>query len=54
AWEEAGSPDAAQRANTLYKKLLEAYEPPPLDAAVADELEAFVARRKNEMGQKTP
>ena len=52
AWEEAGSPDAARRANTLYKKLLEAYEPPPLDAAIAEELEDFVARRKNEMGQK--
>ena len=51
SWEEAGSPDAATRANALYKKLLEAYEPPPLDPAVAEELDAFVTRRKGEMGQ---
>ncbi len=52
AWQEAGAPDAARRANALYKKLLEAYEPPPLDPVIAEELESFVARRKNEIGQK--
>jgi len=52
AWQEAGAPDAARRANTLYKKMLEAYEPPPLDPAIAEELDAFVARRKTEMGQQ--
>jgi len=50
AWQEAGSPDATQRANRLYKQILAAYEAPPLDPAVAEELDAFVARRKREGG----
>ena len=50
SWEEAGSPDAAQRANKIWKQLLADYEEPPLDPAVREELEAFVARRKEEGG----
>jgi trimethylamine--corrinoid protein Co-methyltransferase len=49
-WQEAGSPDATKRANALYKRLLKDYTPPPLDPAVAEELAAFVARRKAEGG----
>ncbi len=49
-WELAGSPDATQRANTLYKRLLADYEAPPIDPATAEELAAFVARRKEEGG----
>ena len=48
--EEAGCPDAAQRANKIWKQLLADYEEPPLDPAVREELEAFVARRKEEGG----
>ncbi|MGF1608548.1 MAG: trimethylamine methyltransferase family protein [Kiloniellales bacterium] len=50
SWREAGAPDATTRANTLYKRLLAGYEPPPLDQAIAEELAAFVARRKEEGG----
>ncbi|MDH3476022.1 MAG: trimethylamine methyltransferase family protein [Rhodospirillales bacterium] len=49
-WREAGSPDATERANALYKRLLADYSPPPLAPAVAEELAAFVARRKEEGG----
>ena len=49
-WVEAGSPDAARRANAIWKQLLEDFEEPPLDSAVREELEAFVARRKAEGG----
>ena len=49
-WRDAGSLDATQRANRIWKKLLEDYEEPPLDPAIADELEAFVARRIEEGG----
>ncbi len=52
-WSEDGSLDATQRANRLYKRLLEAYEAPPLDPAVAEELDAFVERRKAEGGAPT-
>ncbi len=53
SWREAGGPDAAARANTLYKKILDAYEPPALDPAIAEELDAFATRRKAEIGRRT-
>ncbi len=49
-WEEAGALTATQRANAVWKQMLAEYEPPPLDAAINDELDAFVARRKAEGG----
>jgi trimethylamine--corrinoid protein Co-methyltransferase len=45
-WREAGALDAARRANVLWKRLLAEYQPPPLDPAVKEELEDYVARRK--------
>ncbi len=50
SWQQAGGPDATRRANRLYKQVLAAYQAPPLDPAVAEELDAFVARRKEEGG----
>jgi trimethylamine--corrinoid protein Co-methyltransferase len=47
-WQEDGSLTATQRANRVWKQLLAEYEPPPLDPAVAEALDAFVARRKRE------
>jgi trimethylamine--corrinoid protein Co-methyltransferase len=52
-WQEDGALDATRRANRLWKELLAAYEPPPIDAAVAEEIAAFVARRKEEGGAPT-
>ena len=49
-WEETGGLDATQRANRIYKRVLADFEPPPLDPAVREELDAFVARRKAEGG----
>ncbi len=48
-WDESGQADATQRAHALYKKILSEFEPPPLDAAIAEELDDFVARRKKEV-----
>jgi trimethylamine---corrinoid protein Co-methyltransferase len=48
-WLEEGSRDAATRAAARCKAMLAAYEPPPLDDAVSDELRDFVARRKSEL-----
>lgn len=53
SWEEAGSPQAPAKANSIWKELLAAYEPPPIDEAVAEELRAFVDRRKAEGGVPT-
>ena len=52
-WQEAGSPIAIERANAEWKSRLAAYEPPPLDPAIREELEAFVAKRKAEGGAAT-
>ena len=48
-WEAAGSTDAAQRANFLWKKRLAEYEAPTMDIAVKEALEDFVARKKAAM-----
>lgn len=52
-WREAGAPDASQRAHRVYREILGRYEPPPLDPAIQDELDAFVARRTAEGGAPT-
>ncbi|CAN5667428.1 MAG: trimethylamine methyltransferase family protein [Ilumatobacteraceae bacterium] len=48
-WVEDGSLDAAQRANRLWKERLAAYEPPPIDDAVDEELREYIAKRKAEL-----
>ncbi len=53
AWEEAGAEKAHERAHRIYKEIIAAYEPPAMDPAIRDELEAFVARRKEEGGAPT-
>jgi trimethylamine--corrinoid protein Co-methyltransferase len=52
-WQEAGSPTAYQKANAIWQKELAAYERPPMDKAIEEELEAFVAKRKEEGGAPT-
>jgi trimethylamine--corrinoid protein Co-methyltransferase len=49
-WEEHGSLTATQRANGIWKQMLKEYEAPPMDAAIAEELDAYVAKRKEEGG----
>lgn len=53
SWEEAGSPELPAKANRIWKELLSAYEPPPMDPAIREELDAFVARRVAEGGVPT-
>jgi trimethylamine--corrinoid protein Co-methyltransferase len=53
SWREAGSPTAYDTANRLYKERLAGFAPPPMEPAIREELEAFVARRKAEGGVKT-
>lgn len=53
SWEEAGSETATQRANRIFKQLIQEYEAPDLDPAIAEELAAFVAKRKEEGGVPT-
>ena len=53
SWDEAGSPEAAGKAHDLAAAFLAAYEPPEMDAARREELEAFVARRVADGGVAT-
>jgi trimethylamine--corrinoid protein Co-methyltransferase len=48
-WQEDGARTATERANGIWKGLLAEFEAPALDPPVAEELTAFVARRKREI-----
>jgi len=48
-WQERGSKDAAARAAEIVRATIETYEEPPLDGAIREELEQFVARRRTEI-----
>jgi len=52
-WTEAGRPTTYDHANRVFKDVLNKYERPPLDPAIEEELDAFVARRKAEGGVPT-
>lgn len=49
-WAQEGSPTADQRATTIYKRLLEDFEPPEIEDDVRAELDHFVERRRAEGG----
>ena len=46
-WQSEGSMDAVKRANTLWKKMLNEYEAPPMDEAIDEALLDFIKRRKD-------
>lgn len=48
-WRDEGGMTATQKANGRYKTLLRQYEAPPLDPAVDEALQAFIAQRKAEI-----
>ena len=50
SWSEDGALDATQRAHRVYKKILAEYQPPALEPARREKLQAFVARRKQAGG----
>jgi trimethylamine--corrinoid protein Co-methyltransferase len=48
-WQEDGARTATERANTIWKRLLAEFEPPPMDLGTREALDDFVARRKREI-----
>jgi len=54
AWQEAGGLDATARATKLWKKALEEYQQPAMDVDRREALEAYVAKRKEEIGDGEP
>lgn len=49
-WADRGSVDATTRANRIFHDTIAAHEPPPMDPARLEELEAFITRRTSEGG----
>ena len=49
-WEEAGRPLSLDHASQLVSQLLREYQPPPLDPAIGEELDAFLAVRRKDGG----
>jgi trimethylamine--corrinoid protein Co-methyltransferase len=49
-WMRGGGADANARATKIYQSTLDSYEQPPLDNAIRAELEAYVVRRRAELG----
>jgi trimethylamine---corrinoid protein Co-methyltransferase len=49
-WTRNGGRDATERAGEIWRKSLEDYEKPPIDAAVDEQLVEFVNRRRTELG----
>ncbi len=45
-WQEDGAHDIRWRATRRWQSLLAGYEPPPLDAAIAEALRGYIAKRK--------
>jgi trimethylamine--corrinoid protein Co-methyltransferase len=49
-WMRKGAEDATARASTIWRDKLAAHELPALDEAIREELSAFVAKRRSELG----
>ncbi len=49
-WRDAGSPPADVRANRIWKETLRTYEPPAMDPACREAVDAYVERRTAEGG----
>jgi trimethylamine--corrinoid protein Co-methyltransferase len=50
AWAEGGGRSAAERATGIWREALAQYAEPPLDPAIHDAMQAFVAQRKEQGG----
>jgi trimethylamine--corrinoid protein Co-methyltransferase len=54
SWHLAGAQDAIQRATVLWQRALAEYQPPPMDLAVREALDAYVAQRRTRIGGGEP
>ena len=48
-WRDDGSYTAVQRANRIWKQILREYEKPEIDPAVEEELQTYMAKRKEQI-----
>ena len=49
-WQEAGSRTATERAHDLWQQVLAEFQPPAVDPATVEAIDAFIARREEEGG----
>lgn len=52
-WEVAGGIWTPERAHLMFKEIIANFEAPPMEVSIREELEAFVAKRKEEGGAPT-
>jgi trimethylamine--corrinoid protein Co-methyltransferase len=53
-WQLAGGKDATQRATDIWKAALAEYAMPPMDPAIGEALDAYVAKRREAIGSNEP
>ena len=53
AWAQDGAIETPERAHRIYRGIVDTFEAPPMDPAIREELQDFVARRKAEGGAPT-
>jgi trimethylamine--corrinoid protein Co-methyltransferase len=53
-WQISGGKDATRRATDIWKTALQEYVEPALDPAIRAELDAYVERRRAEIGRDEP
>ena len=53
-WELAGAKNATARATEIWKRALAEYHEPPMDAGIREALDAYVERRRTEIGHGDP
>ena len=54
SWKIDGAKDATQRATGIWKRALREYEEPAMDPAIREELDAYVAKRREAIGAGEP
>lgn len=54
AWTDSGGLNATQRATKIWQTALDDYEQPTIDSAILAELDEYVARRKEQIGDGEP
>jgi trimethylamine--corrinoid protein Co-methyltransferase len=53
-WQLGGGKDATQRATDIWQQALKEYKEPIMDPAIREELEAYVERRRADIGSDEP
>jgi trimethylamine--corrinoid protein Co-methyltransferase len=53
-WQLGGGKDATQRATVIWQEALKEYQEPPMDPAIREALDAYVAQRRAEIGSDEP